>query len=168
MMSCPQTKIEKFDELKHNPRVWIGQLESAIVAVGGSIQTHSFGVLTFGLEKEGSKWYLRFDAENQDADWQNCKNKFISHFETVYAKKLRDVFDRKKATEKIEAYAKAKMELVKRLFPSLSQSELNLFVMGGLEEKDIKLLKKQKDASKDTFLMLCDTLDEINTPSATH
>ena len=165
IMSCSQTKVEKFDELKHNPRVWLGQLESAIVAVGGIIETHSLGVLPFGLEKEGSKWYLRFDMENPNANWQFCKNKFIENFESVYAKQLRNAFVQKKATEKFEAYAKVRMELAKRLFPSLSQAELNLFVMAGLDEKEIKLLKKQKDASKETFLVLCATLDEINTPA---
>ena len=73
ILSSPQTKIEKFDELKNSPRVWIGQLECSIVAVGGAIEAHGLGVLPFGLQKESAKWLLKFDFENEDATWAVCK-----------------------------------------------------------------------------------------------
>ena len=50
------TKIEKFDPLKDNARIWIGKLECSIVAVGGATETHGVGVLAFGLQKDSTKW----------------------------------------------------------------------------------------------------------------
>ena len=47
--SVQSTKFEKFDELKHNARVWNGQFETAIVAVGGSIDAHALGVFPIAL-----------------------------------------------------------------------------------------------------------------------
>lgn len=49
-------KLEKFESLKDRPKIWIGRLESAIVDVGGSLDTHAQGVLGFFLDKEDSKW----------------------------------------------------------------------------------------------------------------
>ena len=144
MMASPQTKIEKFDDLKHNPRVWIGQFESSIVAVGALVETHAVGVLPFVLQGESSKWFLTFDIAHSDATWQARKDDFIKKFEDSFAKKLRSVHDTKKANETIEVYAKRQIELGEKVFPSLTQTELNLFVMAGLDEKNIKYLKKQK------------------------
>ena len=62
IISSPQTIIEKFDDLKHTPRVWIGQLECSIVAVVVSIETHALGVFPFGFQNESSKWLLKFDS----------------------------------------------------------------------------------------------------------
>lgn len=56
------------------------------------------------------------------------------------------------------------MELAEKLFPSLTQPELNVLVMAGLEAKIIKRLNKQKNAPKETFLVLCAALDEIDPP----
>lgn len=49
-------KLEKFDKLKHNARVWIGQLKTAIVNVSGLIDTHALGVFPLALTLNGSKW----------------------------------------------------------------------------------------------------------------
>lgn len=56
MSSKTETKLDKFDHLKDNARIWIGKLESAIVEVGGATETHGVGVLAFGLQKESAKW----------------------------------------------------------------------------------------------------------------
>ena len=164
IISSPQTMIEKFDDLTHTPRVWIGHLECSIVAVGGSIETHALGVLPFGFQNESSKWLLKFDSENDGATWQTTKTAFITAFEGSYSKKLLSLYEKRKTTELIFTYAKKKMELAEKLFPSLTQPELNLFVMAGLDETKIKMLKKQKNAPKETFLILCTALDEMNPP----
>lgn len=106
ILASPQTKIEKFDELKNNPRVWIGQLEYSIVAVGGAIETHGLGVLPFGLQKESEKWLLKFDSENENATWTACKENFIKHFEEAFGKRLEQLYEKRKNTECIEEYAK--------------------------------------------------------------
>lgn len=56
MSSTTRTKLDKFDHLKDNARIWIGKLESSIVAVGGSTEHHGVGVLAFGLQKDSAKW----------------------------------------------------------------------------------------------------------------
>ena len=164
IISSPQTIIEKFDDLKHTPRVWTGQLECSIVAVGGSIETHALGVLPFGFQNESSKWLLKFDFQNENATWQTTKDAFITEFEGSYTKKLSKLYEKRKSTELISTYAKKQIELAEKLFPSLTQPELNLFVMAGLEEKNIKMLKKQKNSPKETFLILCTAIDEMDPP----
>ena len=74
--------------------------------------------------------------------------------------------EKKKTTEKMEDYAKSRMEACSKLFPSLPQAELNLLVMAGFEKKNIKHLIKQKDSDKDTFFTLCAALDEMEAPAA--
>ena len=165
--SSPETEIEVFDELKHNARTWVGQLEASIVAVGGSIDTHAIGVLPFGLGTDASKWFLEFEVEHEEAIWAVCKEEFISHFDSLFAKQLRKVFVEKNTNQPIETFAKEKMEVVQKLFPSLTQTEINLFVMSGLDEASIKRLRRQKNASKQTFLVLCATLDKINNRKST-
>lgn len=81
-------------------------------------------------------------------------------------KGLAAVMEKIKPADKIEEYAKKRLEVCSKLFPSLPRTELNLLVMAGLEEKDIKKLVKQKDSDEETFLYLCSSLDEINTPAA--
>lgn len=51
-------KVEKFDELKDDARVWIGRLECGIVSVDGVLDIHGMGVLSMYLNKEGSKWLV--------------------------------------------------------------------------------------------------------------
>ena len=74
--------------------------------------------------------------------------------------------EKKKTTEKLEEYAKERMETCSKLFPSLPQAELNLLVMAGFEEKHIKQLVKQKDSDKETFFILCGALEEMYAPIA--
>lgn len=111
--------------------------------------------------------FLKFQVQNDGFTWTICKEKFIHDFHNSFAKQLYSVTEGKKPAEKIEEYCKAKMEIVKKLFLSLPQSERNLLVMSGLGEISIKRLIAQKDADEKTFFILCAALDEIesSTPS---
>ena len=160
--SSSQTKIDTFDELKANARNWIGNLERCIECVGGSIETHALGILPLALEGSAAKWYLKFIIENADPTWELCKQKFITSFTDSFATNLRLVTERKKTTETFAAYGKARMELCSKLFPDISQANLNSLVMSGLDEINIKRIFRQKNSSKDTFLLLMGALDELN------
>ena len=56
MSAATATKIEKFDPLKDNARIWIGKLECSIVTVGRATETYGVSVLAFGLQKDFAKW----------------------------------------------------------------------------------------------------------------
>ena len=57
--SSESIKMNKFDCLKDDARVWIGKLECGIVAVGGLLDIHGLGVLSMYLDKEASKWFVK-------------------------------------------------------------------------------------------------------------
>ena len=54
--ASPTIKVENFDELKNDARVWIGRLECGIISVGGILDTHGMGVLSMYLENASSEW----------------------------------------------------------------------------------------------------------------
>ena len=105
-------------------------------AIGESIDTHVIGILPFGLATNASKWFL--DFEHEEAIWDVCKEEFISHFYDLFAKQLREVFQERKKTQRIETFAKGKMQTVQKLLPSFTQTEINLFFIDGLDDANIK------------------------------
>lgn len=111
--------------------------------------------------------YLKFNIANQNADWKACKEAFITEFENSFVTALAAIMEKRKTTEKMEEYAKKRMETCSKMFPSLPQAELNLLVMTGFDTKYIKQLIKQKDSDKETFLILCGALDEMETTPST-
>lgn len=50
-------KMEKFDDLKDDAKVWIGRLECAIVSVGGVLYVHGLGVSTNFVVNPQSKQF---------------------------------------------------------------------------------------------------------------
>lgn len=52
-------KVEKFDKLKDDARVWIERLEWGIISVGGVLDVHGMGVLSMFLNKDASRWLVQ-------------------------------------------------------------------------------------------------------------
>ena len=159
IMGSLSLSVVKFDSAKHDAKTWLGLLENAIVSVGGVTETHGTGVLAMLLNKEDSKWHLKFTLTNPDATWTVCKQKFIAEFDDTSSKQLYSIFDRKKSEKKIELWSK--------FFPSLSSSDLNLIALAGLDQKSIKALKLHKSTEKETFTELCDYYSTLNNPEFT-
>ena len=166
ILSSPSLNVTKFDSVKNDAKMWIGRLENAIVSVGGITETHGTGVLLMFLDKEDSKWHLKFTLTNADATWSVCKQKFIAEFDVVSSKKLYSIFDRKTTAQTMKDYIEKKTELWSKFFPSLSTSDLNLIALAGLDEKSIKALKSHKSSEKETFVELCNFYSTLNIPKA--
>ena len=108
---------------------------------------------------------MKFTVENEDPTWELCKQKFVSNFTDTFATSLRMVTERKKPTETFAVYGKTRMDLCSKLFPGIPQAHLNSLVMSGLDETSIKRMFRQKNTSRETFLLLLGALDELDAAS---
>lgn len=89
---------------------------------------------------------MKFQVQNDGFTWNICKESYIQNFQSDFAKQLRNVSERIKATEKIEEYCKSKMKVVISI--------------------SIKRLMAQKDSDEETFFLLCGALDELDLATA--
>ena len=127
-------------------------------------ETHGTGVLLKFLNKEKSKWHLKFTLQNEDATWALCKQKLIAELDSMSSKKSHPLFDRNTTGQTVKDYVEQKTELWSKFFPCLSCSDLNLIALTGLDEKSIKALKSHKSSEKENFVELCKFYSILDEP----
>lgn len=142
-----------YDLLKFNPRIWITNFEAIVENLNASIENNGVNLVSCFLRKSDSKWFIRLTTKRNNIKWNDFREAFILHFETLFAKKVHHILDRFDS-ESISEFLLKKFELLKFMLPSLSAKDLNMMLVASCDLPTITRMQIHLHKDSETFIEL--------------
>ena len=151
--------LKEFDLINDDPAIWIAGFES-VAKDHGSLEEIGLAIMFHLLDEECLSWHFSYRRLNQIFIWSNYKDEFVEEMNRRFLDKLSNLKKKCSATETYTSYVNEQINLHKKFFPKLEDTELILACLAGLPTVAQKDLNEFKSVPLKSFLNFCTILDK--------